>query len=160
MSDNSSTKSLPPFPLDYRASGVLLHVTSLPSPYGIGDVGPAALAELGAHHQAGLAAADDQGFDFLDGHGAVLFRVGKTDARVARGDKLVRAARLFIEKRPDRLQPALATTRPSRSFPAASPPLECRRSLKVVVAGCLHSSRSHVARRGASSGWSETATIP
>ena len=66
-------------------------------------VGPAALAELGAHHQAGLAAADDQGFDFLDGHGAVLFRVGKTDARVARGDKLVRAARLFIEKRPDRL---------------------------------------------------------
>jgi hypothetical protein len=55
-------------------------------------VGPAALAELGAHHQAGLAAADDQGFDFLDGHGAVLFRVGKTDARVARGDKLVRRA--------------------------------------------------------------------
>ena len=27
----------------YRASGLLLHVTSLPSPYGIGDVGPAAL---------------------------------------------------------------------------------------------------------------------
>jgi len=32
------------FPPDYRASGVLLHVTSLPSKYGIGDVGPAALA--------------------------------------------------------------------------------------------------------------------
>ena len=32
------------FPSDYRASGLLLHVTSLPSPYGIGDVGPAALA--------------------------------------------------------------------------------------------------------------------
>ena len=32
------------------------------------EVGPAALAELGAHHQAGLAAADDQGFDFLHGH--------------------------------------------------------------------------------------------
>ena len=36
--------SLPPFPPDYRASGVLLHVTSLPSPYGVGDVGAAALA--------------------------------------------------------------------------------------------------------------------
>src|SRR6058998_3584366 len=36
--------SLPPFPAGYRASGVLLHVTSLPSPYGIGDVGPAAVA--------------------------------------------------------------------------------------------------------------------
>src|SRR5579862_5185235 len=35
---------LPPFPVDYRASGLLLHVTSLPSRYGIGDVGPAALA--------------------------------------------------------------------------------------------------------------------
>ena len=31
-----------PFPPDYRASGVLLHVTSLPSPYGIGDLGPSA----------------------------------------------------------------------------------------------------------------------
>ena len=36
--------SLPPFPPDYRASGVLLHVTSLPSRYGIGDVGAAAAA--------------------------------------------------------------------------------------------------------------------
>ena len=33
--------TLPPFPPDYRASGVLLHVTSLPSPYGIGDVASA-----------------------------------------------------------------------------------------------------------------------
>ena len=33
-----------PFPPSYRASGLLMHVTSLPSPYGIGDVGPAALA--------------------------------------------------------------------------------------------------------------------
>jgi 4-alpha-glucanotransferase len=32
------------FPADYRASGVLLHVTSLPSPYGVGDLGPAAVA--------------------------------------------------------------------------------------------------------------------
>jgi 4-alpha-glucanotransferase len=33
-----------PFAPQYRASGVLLHVSSLPSPYGIGDVGPAAFA--------------------------------------------------------------------------------------------------------------------
>ena len=32
------------FPQEYRGAGVLLHVTSLPSPYGIGDVGPAAFA--------------------------------------------------------------------------------------------------------------------
>lgn len=42
-----------PFAPDYRASGILLHVTSLPSPWGIGDLGPAAtswidrLAETG-----------------------------------------------------------------------------------------------------------------
>ena len=45
--------SLPPFPSDYRASGVLLHVTSLPSPYGIGDVGPTALAWIDRLHEAG-----------------------------------------------------------------------------------------------------------
>jgi 4-alpha-glucanotransferase len=45
--------SLPPFPPDYRASGVLLHVTSLPSPYGIGDVGAAALTWIDRLHQAG-----------------------------------------------------------------------------------------------------------
>jgi 4-alpha-glucanotransferase len=32
------------FPDGYRASGVLLHVTSLQSPYGVGDVGPTAYA--------------------------------------------------------------------------------------------------------------------
>jgi len=41
---NDSLSALPPFPSDYRAAGLLLHVTSLPSPYGIGDVGPAAMA--------------------------------------------------------------------------------------------------------------------
>src|SRR5712692_5544861 len=45
--------SLPPFPPDYRASGVLLHVTSLPSRYGIGDVGAAALAWIDHLHEAG-----------------------------------------------------------------------------------------------------------
>jgi 4-alpha-glucanotransferase len=45
--------SLPPFPAEYRASGVLLHVTSLPSPYGIGDVGPAAVAWVDRLCEAG-----------------------------------------------------------------------------------------------------------
>ena len=44
--------NLPPFPPDYRASGLLLHVTSLPSPYGIGDVGPAAVAWVDRLHEA------------------------------------------------------------------------------------------------------------
>ena len=36
-----------------RSSGVLMHVTSLPSPYGIGDVGPAAFAWVDRLHDAG-----------------------------------------------------------------------------------------------------------
>src|SRR6266704_6135353 len=43
----------PPFGRDSRSSGVLLHVTSLPSPYGIGDVGPAAISWVDRLHQAG-----------------------------------------------------------------------------------------------------------
>jgi 4-alpha-glucanotransferase len=42
-----------PFPLDYRASGVLLPVTSLPSPYGVGDLGPSAYAWIDRLHEAG-----------------------------------------------------------------------------------------------------------
>src|SRR5713101_2106990 len=42
-----------PFPRDNRASGLLLHVTSLPSKYGIGDVGPAALAWIDRLREAG-----------------------------------------------------------------------------------------------------------
>src|SRR4029077_6101723 len=52
MSDDSPM-ALPPFPAQYRASGVLLHVTSLPSQYGIGDVGPAALRWIDQLHDAG-----------------------------------------------------------------------------------------------------------
>jgi 4-alpha-glucanotransferase len=37
------TTTVLPFPKGYRAAGVLLHVTSLPSRYGIGDLGPNAL---------------------------------------------------------------------------------------------------------------------
>jgi 4-alpha-glucanotransferase len=53
VSDNRPPASLSPFPPGYRASGVLLHVTSLPSPYGIGDVGPAARAWIDYLHEAG-----------------------------------------------------------------------------------------------------------
>jgi 4-alpha-glucanotransferase len=53
MSDASSPAGLVPFGPQYRASGVLLHVTSLPSPYGIGDVGPAAFAMVDRLQAAG-----------------------------------------------------------------------------------------------------------
>jgi len=41
------------FPLGYRGSGLLLHVTSLPTRYGIGDVGPPALAWVDRLRDAG-----------------------------------------------------------------------------------------------------------
>jgi 4-alpha-glucanotransferase len=53
MSDDGRPTDLPSFPPGYRASGVLLHVASLPAPYGIGDVGPAALAWVDRLHEAG-----------------------------------------------------------------------------------------------------------
>src|SRR5512136_2721459 len=53
MSDHSQPVNLPPFPADYRASGLLLHVTSLPSPYGIGDVGPGAIQWIDRLQEAG-----------------------------------------------------------------------------------------------------------
>ena len=45
--------SVPLFSRGDRASGLLLHVTSLPSPYGIGDFGPAALSWIDRLDQAG-----------------------------------------------------------------------------------------------------------
>lgn len=44
---------LSPFPFEYRSSGILLHVTSLPSPYGIGDLGPSAFSWVDRLHDAG-----------------------------------------------------------------------------------------------------------
>jgi len=44
---------IPPFPPGYRASGVLLPITSLPAAYGIGDLGPAAFAWVNRLHEAG-----------------------------------------------------------------------------------------------------------
>jgi 4-alpha-glucanotransferase len=48
-----NTMSFPPFPPEYRASGLVLHITSLPAPYGIGDIGPAACEWIGRLHDAG-----------------------------------------------------------------------------------------------------------
>jgi 4-alpha-glucanotransferase len=48
------------FPDGYRAAGVLLHPTCLPSPYGIGDLGPAAHAWIDA-----LVAAGQTWWQFL-----------------------------------------------------------------------------------------------
>ena len=53
MNDDSNSTTVPPFPPRYRASGVLLHITSLPSAYGIGDVGPAAMKWIDLLHEAG-----------------------------------------------------------------------------------------------------------
>ena len=58
---NRNSVSLPPFPPEYRASGLLLHVTSLPSPYGIGDVGPAALSWIDRLDHAGCPASGRRG---------------------------------------------------------------------------------------------------
>jgi 4-alpha-glucanotransferase len=53
MTDNGGTMNVPPFPPQYRASGLLLHVTSLPSPYGIGDLGSSAFSWVDRLHDAG-----------------------------------------------------------------------------------------------------------
>ena len=42
-----------PLPPEYRASGVLLHITSLPSRHGIGDLGPSARAWIDRLADAG-----------------------------------------------------------------------------------------------------------
>jgi 4-alpha-glucanotransferase len=53
MNNDPAATSLPPFASDYRASGLLLHVTSLPSAYGIGDVGPSAFEWIDRLQEAG-----------------------------------------------------------------------------------------------------------
>src|SRR5271157_268748 len=53
MSSKREPTSVPPFPPGYRASGLLLHVTSLPSPYGIGDLGPSAFEWIDRLHGSG-----------------------------------------------------------------------------------------------------------
>jgi 4-alpha-glucanotransferase len=53
MLDNRGDAIVLPFPQDYRASGILAHVTSLPSDRGIGDFGPAARQWIDRLHAAG-----------------------------------------------------------------------------------------------------------
>jgi 4-alpha-glucanotransferase len=53
MADNDGRTSVSPFPSEYRASGLLLHVTSLSSPYGIGDLGSSAFSWIDRLHDAG-----------------------------------------------------------------------------------------------------------
>jgi 4-alpha-glucanotransferase len=53
MNPTGGVTNVPPFPSEYRASGLLLHVTSLFSPYGIGDLGPAAFSWVDCLHDAG-----------------------------------------------------------------------------------------------------------
>src|SRR5580698_8298322 len=55
MSGNGTliNMNMPPFPSEYRASGLLMHVTSLPSPYGIGDLGSSAFSWIDRLHDAG-----------------------------------------------------------------------------------------------------------
>ena len=53
MSNSGEPVRIPPFPADYRASGLLLHVTSLPSAHGIGDLGSSAFSWVNRLHDAG-----------------------------------------------------------------------------------------------------------
>jgi 4-alpha-glucanotransferase len=53
MNESGRAITFPPFPAEYRASGILLHTTSLPSPYGIGDLGPAAYSWIDRLHESG-----------------------------------------------------------------------------------------------------------
>ena len=53
MQDDGRHPIVLPFPPDYRASGILAHVTSLPSPYGIGDLGRTARQWIDRLHASG-----------------------------------------------------------------------------------------------------------
>jgi 4-alpha-glucanotransferase len=53
MNGNGGLTNIPPFPSEYGASGLLMHVTSLPSPYGIGDLGASAFSWIDRLHDAG-----------------------------------------------------------------------------------------------------------
>ena len=53
MSTDIQSRRMVPFPENYRASGLLLHLTSLPSTYGIGDVGPGAVKWIDKLSEAG-----------------------------------------------------------------------------------------------------------
>jgi 4-alpha-glucanotransferase len=68
MSNDDRPLSLPPFPSDYRASGLLLDIMSLPSAYGIGDVGPSALEWIDRLQEAGQSWWQELPFSSADLH--------------------------------------------------------------------------------------------
>jgi len=51
MNDSLSPTRVPPFPRGYRASGVALDIATLPSRYGIGDLGPGAIRWVDRLHE-------------------------------------------------------------------------------------------------------------
>jgi 4-alpha-glucanotransferase len=53
MKDKTRATGAASFPPECHSSGILLHITSLPSPYGIGDMGPSAYAWVDRLHEAG-----------------------------------------------------------------------------------------------------------
>lgn len=53
MDETTLSGAAAPFASSYRGAGVLLHVTALPGPYGIGDVGPIACAWIDRLVEAG-----------------------------------------------------------------------------------------------------------
>jgi 4-alpha-glucanotransferase len=53
VSSKGGLRDIPPFPPECRAAGLLLHVTSLPSRYGIGDLGASAFSWIDRLHDAG-----------------------------------------------------------------------------------------------------------
>src|SRR6201981_1158323 len=53
MPDQTQTMRFPSSLSGHRTCGVLLHITSLPSRYGIGDMGPGAFAWVDRLHEAG-----------------------------------------------------------------------------------------------------------
>jgi len=53
MKRNAPPTIVMPLPAVCRSSGILLHITSLPSPYGIGDMGPAAFEWVDRLHETG-----------------------------------------------------------------------------------------------------------
>jgi 4-alpha-glucanotransferase len=53
VDDHNAAPGIPPFRPGYRASGLLLHATSLPSRYGIGDLGRGAFLWVDRLHEAG-----------------------------------------------------------------------------------------------------------
>src|SRR6056297_415915 len=88
--ESNESRSLALLPPGYRASGILLHVSSLPSSYGIGDLGPEAFAWIDR-----LAAAGQRWWQILP--------LGPTGQDNSPYDPLSTFAGNFLFISPDRL---------------------------------------------------------